>query len=110
MQKVSVVALTCRRCAEGLETLVGVVEGIKTGAPTLVRKGWIGNDVVERLERIPLLEFWVRQRVSLYNQRRGVVVQYHVHSREATRGGVFFLSVESNRSTCLISHFQQKRP
>ena len=94
VQEVGVVALLAGRRAEGLEALVGVVERIEAGAPALVGEGRIGDDVVEGLERVAVLELGIGQRVALHDERGGVVVQDHVHAGEAAGGGVLFLPVE----------------
>jgi hypothetical protein len=50
VQQVGVVALFGGRRTEGLEALIGVVPWVEAGAPALVRKWRIGDDVVECLE------------------------------------------------------------
>ena len=82
VQQVGVVALPGGRHAEGLEAFVGVVGRVETGAPALVAKGRIGDHIVEGLERVAVLELGIGQRIALYNERRGVVVQDHVHARQ----------------------------
>jgi hypothetical protein len=57
------------------------------------REGRIGDDVVEGLEGVAVLEQGIGKRVALLNQRRWVVVQDHVHPREAGSGSVLFLAV-----------------
>ena len=56
VQQVGVVALLGGRRAEGLEAVVRVVERVEAGAPALVGEGRIGDDVVEGLERVAVLE------------------------------------------------------
>lgn len=65
VQQVGVVALLGRRHAEGLKTVEGVVQRVEAGAPALVRKGWIGNNVIEGLECRAVAEFWIGERVAL---------------------------------------------
>ena len=89
VQQVGVVALLGGRHAEGLEALVGVVERIEAGAPALVAEGRIGDDVVEGLERVAVLELGIGQRVALLDERRRVVVQDHVHAGEAAVAASF---------------------
>ncbi len=109
VQQVGVVALLGGRRAEGLEALVGVVERIEAGAPALVGKGRIGDDVVEGLERVAVLELGIGQRVALHDQRGGVVVQDHVHAGEAAGGGVLLLPVERDGGAGLVADLQQQR-
>ena len=80
VQQIGVVALLAGRRAEGLEAVVGIVERIEAGAPALVRERRIGDDVIEGLERVAVLELGIGQRVALHDERRGVVVQDHVHA------------------------------
>ena len=72
-------------------------------------KGRIGDDVVEGLERVAVLELGIGQRVALHDERRGVVVQDHVHPGEAGGGGVLFLPVERDLGAGLVADFQQQR-
>ena len=109
MQQVGVVALLSGRRAEGLEALEGVVERVEAMAPALVGKGRIGDHVVEGLEGAAVLELGMGQRVALHDQRGRVVVQDHVHPREATGGGVFFLPVERNVGAGFVAHLQEQR-
>ena len=46
----------------------------------LSEKGGLGDDVVEGLQRVVVLELGVGQRVALQDERGGVVVQDHVHA------------------------------
>ena len=109
VQQVGVVALLGGRRAEGLEALVGVVERIEAGAPALVGERRIGDDVVEGLERVAVLELGIGQRVALHDERGRVVVQDHVHARQAAGGGVLFLPVERDGGAGLVAHLQQQR-
>ena len=68
----------------------------------LSRERRIGDDVVEGLERVAVLELGIGQRVALHDERGGVVVQDHVHAGEAAGGGVLFLPVE--RDGCARPH------
>ena len=110
VQQVGVVALLGGRRAEGLEALVGIVERIEAGAPALVGERRIGDDVVEGLERVAVLELGIGQRVALHDQRGGVVVQDHVHAREAAGGGVLFLPVERDGGAGLVATFSSSEP
>ena len=51
VQQIGVIALLGGRRAEGLESLVRIVERIDTVAPTLVAERRIGDHVIESLER-----------------------------------------------------------
>ena len=94
---------------KGLKRSIGVVERIEAGAPALVAERRIGDDVVEGLERVAVLELGIGQRVALHDQRRGVVVQDHVHAGEAAGGGVLFLPVERDGGAGLVAHLQEQR-
>ena len=109
VQQVGVVALLGRRRAEGLEALVGIVQRIEAGAPALVGEWRIGDDVVEGLERVAVLELGIGQRVALHDERGGVVVQDHVHPGEAAGGGVLLLPVERDGGAGFVAHLQQQR-
>ena len=109
VQQVGKVALLAGRCAKMFEALVRIIGGIEASAPALVGEGRIGDDVVERLDDIAFLEFWVGQRVALHHKRSRVVVQDHVHAGEAARCGVFFLTVERDGGLRLVGNFQQQR-
>ena len=94
-----------------LKALVRIVERVDAGAPALVRKRRIGNHVIEGFE---LAVFAGVQRirqgaVSAFDERRGLVVQDHVHPRQAGSGGVFFLAVKRDFRFGFIAHFQQQR-
>ena len=106
MEQVGVVALPCRRGAEGLEALVGVAERIEASAPALVRKRRIRHDVVERLERVAVLVPGVGERVALLHECRRVVVQDHVHPGEDAGGGILLLPVEGDGRAGLVTHLQ----
>ena len=88
---------------------IRIVERIEAGAPALVGERRIGDDVVEGLERVAVLELGIGQRVALHDQRGRVVVQDHVHAGEAAGGGILFLPVERDRGAGLIAHFQEQR-
>jgi hypothetical protein len=75
VQQLSVIALLAWRDAVVLEALPGVVLGIEARAPALVAEGWIGNDVVEGLERVSVEIERAGDSVTLFDLRRGVVVQ-----------------------------------
>ena len=109
MQQVGVIALLIGRHAEGLEALVSIVERRKARAPALIREGRISDHIVKGLERATLRKLRVSQRIALHNQRRGVVVQKHVHPGQTARSGVLLLPVERHRSTGRIAHLQQQR-
>ena len=108
MQQVGVVALLAGWRAEGLETVVGVVEGVDAGAPAFVGKRRIGDDVVEGLERATLPELGIGQRVALHDERGGVVVKDHVHPRESAGGGVLLLPVQGDGRPGLVPHLQEQ--
>ena len=114
VQQVGVVALLGGRHAVVLEALEGVVGRVEAGAPALVAEGRIGDDVVEGLELAGgVLEERVGQRVALLDQRRGVVVQDHVHAGQAGGGGVLFLPVERDLDVFavagLVADLEQQR-
>jgi len=109
VQQIGVVSLLVGWYAEGLEALVGVVERIEAGAPTLVGKRRIGDDVVEGLERVAIFELGIGQRVALHDERGRVFVQNHVHPREAAGRAIFFLPIERNGGAGLVADFQEQR-
>ena len=108
VQQVGVVALPGGRYAKGSEACVVVVGRVEAGAPALVAERRIGHHVVKGLERVAVLELGIGQRIALHDERRGVVMQDHVHTRQATGGGVLFLAVNRHLSAGLISHLQQQ--
>ena len=110
MQQVGEIALFGGRRAEMLESLVRIVERVEAGAPAFVAEGRIGDHEVEGFE-LPVVagEPWVRQRVALLDLCRRVVVQDHVHPRQAGRGGVLLLTVERDLGVGFVTHFQQQR-
>ena len=57
----------------------------------------------------PSLNFGIYQRIALHDQRLCIVVQDHVHPREAAGGGVLLLSVERDSGVCLVADFEQQR-
>jgi hypothetical protein len=85
------------------------VQRIDAGAPALVGKRRIGDHVIEGLQRFAVLELRIGQGVALHDQRAGVVVQDHVHARQAAGGGVLLLPVERDFRGGLGAHFQQQR-
>ena len=107
VQEVGVVALLVGGNAKNLEPLEGVVQQIEAGAPTLVAKRRIGDDVIECLERVAVLELGIGQGVALLNEGRGVVVQDHVHAGEAACGSILFLPVEGDGGAGVVGHLQQ---
>ena len=108
VQQVGVVALLGGRHAEGLEAFVGIVGRVEAGAPALVAEGRIGDHVVESLERVAVRELGIGQRIALHDERRGVVVQDHVHARQTAGGSVLFLAVKGDLGAGLIGHLQQQ--
>jgi hypothetical protein len=56
-----------------LEAPVRIVERVDAVTPALVAEGRIGDDVVESLEGITVLEFRIGQRVALQDERRGLL-------------------------------------
>lgn len=60
VQQIGVVALLGRRHAEGLKTIVRIVQGIETGAPAFVGKGRIGDNIIKSLECVPVLKLGIR--------------------------------------------------
>ena len=109
VQQVGVVALPGGRRAERLEAIVGIVQRIDAVAPALVGERRIGDDEVESLEAVAVLELGIGQRVALHDQRGRVVVQDHVHSRQAAGGSVLFLPVQRDGSAGLVAHLQEQR-
>ena len=106
MQEIGEVALLSGRCAEGLKAVVRIVQRIDAIAPTLVTERRIGDHVVKGLEDIAIFELRGGERIALLDQRRGVVVQDHVHAGEACGGCILFLPVERDARSGLIAHFQ----
>ena len=95
VQQIGVVALFGGRHAEGLETLPKDRCADRGRCSTLVAEGRIGDDVVEGLERVAVLETaGLASVLPCMMTRRGVVVQDHVHAGEAGGGGVLLLPVE----------------
>ena len=83
---------------------------VQAGAPALVAEGRIGDHVVEGLELAGRVgEKRVGQRVALHDERRGVVVQDHVHAGQAGCGRVLLLPVERDLRAGGIAHLQQQR-
>ena len=74
MQQIAIVPLLGRRRTEGLEALIGIAQRIEACTPTFIGKWWIGDDVVEGLERVAVFELGVGQRIGLDDKRGGVVV------------------------------------
>jgi hypothetical protein len=58
------------------------------------KEATICDDVIERLERLAIFEFGIRERVALHDERGRVIVQDHVHARKAASGGVLLLPVQ----------------
>ena len=109
VQQVGVVALLAGRHAEGLETLVSVVERIESGAPPLIAERRIGDDVVKVLSVSPSLNLGSASVLPCTIERRRVVVQDHVHAGQAAGGGVFLLAVERDRRAGLVGDLQEQR-
>ena len=110
VQQIGVIALLGRRRAEMLEALVRVVERVDAGAPAFVAERRIGDDIVEGFELAVIAgKKRISQRVALLDQGRRVVVQDHIHARQAGGGGVFFLPVERDLGAGFVAHFQQQR-
>ena len=61
------------------------------------------------MSAVAVFEFRIGQRVALRDERRRIVVQDHVHSGEAGRGGIFFLPVKRDLRVGFVGHFQQQR-
>ena len=94
VQQIGVVALLGGRRAEGLESVVEVVQRIEAGAPAFVGERRIGDHVVEGLERVAgSLNLGSVSVLPCTIQRRRVVVQDHVHPRQGPGGRVLFLPV-----------------
>ena len=110
VQQIGVVALLGGRDAEGLESIERIVQRIEAGAPALVGKGWVGDDVVEGLEGLAVffLEEGVRESVPLPNIRCGIAVQDHVHASEAAGGGILLLSVDGDAGGGFVRHLQEE--
>ena len=83
VQQVGVVALLGRGHAERLEAFKRILRRVNAGAPALVAERRIGDDVVEGLERVAVLELGIGERVALHDERSRVVVQDHVHPGES---------------------------
>jgi len=94
VEEVGVIALLAGRRAEGFEAVEGVVGDVDAIDPAFVGQGRIGDDIIEGLEGVAGLEFGIGERVALYDEGGGVVVQDHVHAGEAAGGGVFLLAVQ----------------
>ena len=109
MEQVGVVALLVGRSrAECLEAFVWVMQRIDAVAPALVGKGRIGYDVDERPEGITVQKRRIGERVALRDDGGRIVLQDHVHARQAAGGGIFFcpLSVTGVR---FAGDLQQQR-
>jgi len=76
-----------------LEPLVRVFIRNQAIAPTLIGKWRIGYNIVESLQGAVFYLFWIGQSVALFYFRCGIVMQDHVHMRQAAGGGVLFLAV-----------------
>ena len=94
--------------SERFEPFERIVQRVQTGAPPLVGKWRIGDDIVEGFEGVALLEFGIYQRIALHDQRLCIVVQDHVHPREAAGGGVLLLPVERDSGGCLVADLEQQ--
>src|ERR1019366_9319242 len=57
---------------------------------------------------VAVFEFGIGQRVALLDDRRGAVVQDHVHAGEASGGGVLFLPVEGDFGAGFVAHFEEE--
>ena len=82
------------------------MEWIESGAPAFIGKGKIGDDEIKHFDRIAIFELGIGQRVSLCDQRRGIVVQDHVHPRQAAGRCVLFLPIQRDRRAGFVRHFQ----
>ena len=58
----------------------------------------------------PIFVLGIGERVALRDQRRGIVVQDHVHARQTTGRRVLFLTVERDGRPRFIPHLEQQRP
>ena len=87
---------------------------VQAGVPAFVGERRIGDDIVEGVEGVALQKQGAHQRVALPDLGRGVVVQDHVHARQAGRGVVLFLPVERDADVAPVRrrlrHLQQQRP
>jgi hypothetical protein len=109
VQQVSIITLFGWRCTKMFEAFVRVVERIDTGTPAFVTEWRIGNHVVKGLNLTVVTgKERIRQRVALLDQRRGVVVQNHVHPRQTGGGRVLLLAIERDLGAGFITHFQQQ--
>ena len=112
VEEIGVAALLVGWHAVAGETLEGVVLGIKAGGPAFVGERRVGGGVVEGLEGVAVEKEWISEGVSLFDFRRGAVVQDHVHPGEAGGGGVLFLSVERDAHAfavqCDVGKLQQQ--
>src|SRR5882762_6672169 len=108
MQQIRVVTLLARWSAEWLEALVRIVLRIEAGAPALVRKGRIGDDVVEGLERVAILELGIGNCVALHDESGWVVVQNHVHASKTASSSILFLPIEGDFGDSRIAHLEQQ--
>lgn len=114
VEQVGIVALLGRRNAKGLEALPGVIERVDTRAPAFVGERRIGYHVIENLKALvaglAFAELGVGQGGALLDLRRGVIVEDHVHARQATGGRVFLLAVKGELAMRCVSDLEQQRP
>ena len=95
MQQIGVIALFGGWRAERFETIIRIIERIKTCAPALIGERRIGNHKVEGFECVAILEFGIGERVALHNQRSGIVMQDHVHACQTAGSRIFFLTIRA---------------
>jgi hypothetical protein len=108
VQQVGVVALPGRWLAPG-EALPGVMRWRQAGAPGLVGKRRIGDDVVVGAQTLAVLELRRGERIAREDAGGREVVQDHVHARETGGGHVLLLPFERDVLAGLRRHFQQQR-
>lgn len=82
---------------------------LRTPRPEIRSIACVGDDVIESLETVAVHELGIGQRVALHDQRGRVVVQDHVHPREAAGGGVLLLPVERDGGAGLVPDLQEQR-
>ena len=74
----------------------------------LSEKGGLATTKSKVLSVSPALNVGVRQRVALHDQRGRIVVQDHVHPREAAGSGVLLLPVEGDSGDGLVADLQEE--
>src|SRR3989338_8772032 len=109
MQKESEVAIFLGRNTETIKTAVLIMIRIKAITPRLIRKRWIGANVVKSFESTVLSEKWSRKRsLTFFNFGLWLAMKPHVESCESSGSVIKLLPVDSNLLS-FLGDFQKKR-